>query len=251
MAQFPSRTFRGRDRVSLAPRWTGNWLAVLFVGYFMISYGASLFGIDLSSVNPLLKIAGVRSAPSATFTPTFVPTPPPSSFYASSENFAPSPVAVAENTSSPIAPQSTLTPYPTQTPYPTFIPYHVGYTRAVGYSYYWPPFGPPNCSDENWKPEFSICEDATRSGERWTQWIGRAVAIPVEWVEEIPMLSLIRIYAPPYEMAGDYLVIDTCGRCVTPNGTYLDFLDNRQRLPWTYPLMMEVVCIPTGDYRCY
>ena len=242
----PEKRFLGRERTSLISRWVTNWGMTLGVLYVMASYLLTFFGIRL--YNPLLLGVGradvsppplVASVDDMTITP--------SSFHASTIDG----VVVSTPDLVPLAGspgkqeiQSTYTPLPTSTPYPVQVrPYSLGYVYAVGYSYYWPPYGPPNCSDENWKAEWNICEDTTASGEKWTLWIGRGIAVPIQWRDDIPLMSVVRITGN-IAVQGDYTVIDYCGRCIKDDGfVYVDFLSNRQVLPWTVPLLMEVIYV--------
>jgi hypothetical protein len=137
------------------------------------------------------------------------------------------------------SPTPTNTPFPTLQPFDAYLP--VGKMVAVGYSYYWPPWGPPNCSYDNWHEKENYCEDTTASGLPWSKYVERAVAVPVEWREIIPLHSVVRIHSPAI-MKGDYLVIDYCGDCIKDEGhIYFDFLSARQILAWTVPMMAEVI----------
>jgi len=140
----------------------------------------------------------------------------------------------------PVFVQPTLTPYPTYTPYPTQQPI-TGSLLAVGFSYYWPPWGPPNCDAGNWHERENYCDDVTASGLPWSKYVSHGVAIPYEWREQIPLGSTVRVHSP-IEMIGDYIVLDYCGTCIKPEGhIYFDFLDNRARLNWTVPMLVEII----------
>ena len=245
---YPKRTFKGRDRISLVPRWIANWITTLAVLYFMGSYILRFLGFDNFGFDPFGS-GSSASASSLTVTPSPLPDYPlndQGGFYASSDPNAyagptPTPYGVLEpSTGLPMADiQPTYTPYPTLTPYPTQQPYF-GRLIAVGYSYYYPPFGPPNCSAENWKDN-AYCEDTTASGLPWSDYIGHGVAVPLMWAEYIPLGSTVRVHSPD-SMKGDYIVLDYCGGCVKPEGhIYFDFLDNRARLNWTVPMLVEVI----------
>jgi hypothetical protein len=74
--------------------------------------------------------------------------------------------------------------------------------------------------------------------------VERAVAVPIEWRDVIPLNSIVRIHSPEI-MKGDYLVIDYCGDCIKKEGhIYFDFLSSRQILAWTVPMMAEVILQP-------
>lgn len=245
---YPKRTFHGRDRISLVPRWIANWITTLAVLYFMGSYVLRFMGFDNFGFDPFAS-GSSAAASSATVTPTPLPDYPLNNqggFYASSDpNNYVGPTSTPAG-AVPLLPvssvpeiQPTYTPLPTYTPYPTNEPYQ-GRLIAIGYSYYYPPWGPPNCSAENWIDN-SYCKDTTASGLPWSEYMGKGVAIPVEWSEYIPLLSTIRVHSPP-SMVGDYLVLDRCGDCIKPEGhIYFDFLDNRARLNWTVPMLVEVI----------
>lgn len=223
------------------------------MAYLMVQFGAQFFGYR-NPINDLLFRNGAVPA-SQRITPTPGPSVPitaPGNFYASTEGQAiqATQTAITELSqpsnpnSLPLQVMPTYTPYPTPTPYPTLV-FHsalVGQIYAVGYSYYFPPFGPPNCSKENWKDFY--CEDTTASGLPWSDYIGKGVAVPIQWKDKIPLLSVIKVL-DNVVMEGEYLVLDYCGDCIKPEGhIYLDFLDNRARLNWTVPLLVEVVSVP-------
>lgn len=215
------------------------------VVYFMGSYALRFMGFDNIGFDPFTRgglLSAVEITPTATLLPDY-PLNDQGSFAASSGSglvaFTPVPsggavLAVQQ------AVQPTFTPFPTYTPYPTQRPFF-GSVFAVGYSYYWPPFGPPNCSAENWHVEINYCDDTTASGLQWSKYVGTGVAVPVQWRDDIPLGSTIRVRSPK-EMIGDYLVLDYCGGCIKPEGhIYFDFLDNRMRLAWTVPMLVEVI----------
>jgi hypothetical protein len=250
--RFPERTYKGRERVSLVPRWVGNWVMFFSVTYFGGSYLFAMLGVADAVYDPF-------ASNDATITPLptfYVPpvTPTAMSFSASSKNVTPDldgvflPSSSGEHgqvISTPVPVQPTYTPLPTQTPYPTQVPIH-GDLVAVGYSFYWPPYGPPNCHLDNWDEVGNYCKDVTASGERWSDYIGKGVAVPWEWVQSgfMPLGTVLRVH-DNIDMQGLYKVVDICGACIKPEGhIYIDFLDNRQRLAWTVPLMIEVVSRP-------
>jgi len=210
--------------------------------YVMAGYLMGMMGFTTKMMIDPFSSATTTPPPTLTAFPTFPVTPMP--FRASTNGQGGTQQDGMESNSPPVAAvQPTYTPYPTPTPYPTQIPI-VGDLFAVGYSYYWPPYGPPNCHADNWDEKGNYCKDLTASGERWTEHIGRGVAVPYEWKVAIPLGSYIRVH-DNIEMQGDYKVIDFCGGCITPEGhIYIDFLDNRQRLAWTVPLMIEVIYRP-------
>lgn len=210
----------------------------------MGSYILRFAGVDTAGFDPF-----ARASSSAVATATPLPNYPindQGSFHASSNPqdnlFADTPAPSDAGGVAGVQPmtQPTYTPFPTLTPYPTQQPYF-GRLIAIGYSYYWPPFGPPNCSAENWHSDINFCDDMTASGLQWSLYVGHGVAVPVQWRNDIPLGSTIRVHSPK-EMIGDYLVLDFCGDCIKPEGhIYFDFLDNRARLNWTVPMLVEVI----------
>ena len=234
--RFPERTFKGRQRVSLVPRWISMWSVTLVMLYACTSYLLRMFGMPAPTLDSVVH--DFRSSPTVTAQVMSMSTPLPSSFRSSSGGGFSDPVSVASVVQQDV--QVTFTPYPTYTPFPTQRPV-VGRLMAVGYSYYWPPFGPPNCSDLNWHADLNFCDDTTASGLRWTLYVGVAVAVPLEYREFILLGATVRVHSPS-SMVGDYLVIDYCGSCIKEEGhIYFDFLDNRQRLAWTVPMLVEIL----------
>lgn len=218
----------------------------------MVTYILSFFGVKLGFDNKLFRILGLSVTNSENIVVVNTPMPgfdiPATVDFRASSDGQTSPQII--NTFLPTQQvefmQPTYTPLPTHTPYPQQSFNAFGEIYAVGYSYYWPPFGPPNCGLENWKADINFCEDMTGLGVKWSEWVGRAVAIPIQWAYKIPLGSYIRVMNT-LEMQGDYLVIDYCGGCIKPEGhIYFDFLDNRQRLAWTVPLLVQVVSVPSG-----
>jgi hypothetical protein len=115
----------------------------------------------------------------------------------------------------------------------------------VLYSYYNPSLGGINCHSANW--DGVRCADTTASGIRWSEYIGRGVAVPPSWVSSgLGFGSVLRVVEPS-SIAGDYTVIDLCNMCEPsywPDGKWrLDFLDTRQRLTWAYPVRLLIVAI--------
>ncbi len=249
--RYPNKTFKGRERVSLVPRWVGSWVTTLAVSYLMFSYVSTFLGFH----NPISKfISGGSEKKQLENERIYTPMPqepilPPMSFYVSSEGqslLATQTALVEILNPVPISTiQPTLTPLPTQTPYATQVKLSaLGEVYAVGYSYYFPPFGPPNCSEENWHSEINYCDDMTASGKKWSEYLGIGVAVPYEWREKIPLGSVVRVLNNTV-MQGDYEVIDYCGSCIKPEGhIYFDFLDKYPRLAWTVPLLIEVISVP-------
>jgi len=234
---YPERTFPGRERVSLAPRWITNWLLVGSVIYMIGRYALGLMGYS----NMIPFQAKPTETPFPTATKTMMP--PVESFHSSTGAGVKStllpPVRAAVDK---IAPLPTYTPYPSPSPYPSPTPAPLaGEYIAVGYSYYWPPWGPPNCHSDNWDEKYNICKDTTASGKKWTEYIGRGVAVPIQWAERVPLGSRLHVWSPE-SMVGDYTVIDYCGGCIKPEGhIYIDFLDNYQRLNWTVPMLIQIL----------
>lgn len=243
----PAKTFKGRERTSLLPRWLFMWTATLTLLYFGLGFALRAFGLaELPTLDEMIRSGVVSVIYTPTYTPTVTsitlqPTYTPSNFSSSSYNSSEQNAPTGGSDTAPIP--LTFTPYPTYTPYPTQPPI-VGKLAAIGYSYYWPPWGPPNCAAENWHADLNYCDDVTASGLPWSQYIGRAVAVPVQWRDWLPLGSSVRVHSPP-EMVGLYLVIDYCGKCIKPEGhIYLDFLDNRARLNWTVPMLVEFIVLP-------
>lgn len=244
----PAKTFKGRGRVSLVPRWISSWLLLLGVTYIMVQTIAGFFGYPNPINDFLFPPAVVVPVPSVEYPPNDPAIVSPS-FYASTEGqvLAATQTAVYDLVNPSAVPamlQPTFTPYPTSTPYPTQVKLSaLGNVYAVGYSYYFPPFGPPNCGPENWHPEINFCDDMTASGQKWSEYMGIGVAIPIEWRYQIPLMSVIRVFNMP-AIDGDYTVIDYCGDCIKPEGhIYFDFLDKYPRLAWTVPFLVEVVSL--------
>lgn len=150
---YPKRTYKGRARVSLVPRWIGNWLITGTVIYFMGSYALRFMGFDSSGWDPFTRSGSASAMSASTGTPLpNYPLNDQGSFHASSDpNFVPSTALPADVAPVPavVQIQPTYTPLPTLTPYPTQQPFF-GRIIAIGYSYYWPPWGPPNCDAGNW-----------------------------------------------------------------------------------------------------
>lgn len=137
------------------------------------------------------------------------------------------------------APTLEPTAVPSVTPTPAYQ------EVSVLYSYYNPELGGVNCHSANW--DGSHCADTTASGIRWSEYLGRGVAIPPSWLEAgIAYGSILRV-VDPSTIAGDYTVIDLCGMCETsywPDGQWrLDFLDDRQKLSWAYPVRVLIVSV--------
>jgi len=173
-----------------------------------------------------------------------------SGFYTATALYAPT-VTVSPTPEILYTAGPTNTTVPTATP--TEGPLSLLYTFTFGYSYYYPPLGPPNCSDENW--DGVRCLDSTSSGRPWSNAIGAGVAIPIEYSTLIPrdstvswcvlyhkpcipFFALVRVSDGP--MRGDWVVIDTCGSCIKNNIVYLDFLDDRQKMDWSLPVEVEI-----------
>ena len=141
----------------------------------------------------------------------------------------------------PVVPP-TYTAYPTYTPLPTLSPQFNNMILNVQYSYYWPPLLGPNCHPDNVLPSGG-CKDTTASGEPWTKWRGKGVAIPIQWLDRIPFYSIVRVISPP-EMIGDYTVVDLCGGCIKaeyPDLIWFDFLDDHLILNWSSDLVVEII----------
>lgn len=177
-------------------------------------------------------------------------TPVMASSFASSDNPLLAGIS-SDNSRAVVSPTAILsTPYPTYTPYPTptvvsFTPTPAYTLASFLYSYYDPNLGGVNCHSANW--DGHKCADTTASGIRWSQYVGHAVAIPPSWYDAgLGYGSVLRVISPS-SMLGDYTVIDLCPGCEAknwPDGQYrLDFLDDRQRLTWAYPMQALIVNI--------
>lgn len=206
----------------------------------MLGYFLRFVGLGGWAFDPLRGRNDAVIALTRTPAPTLpaVPLATSQGFYSSSGGDVVAPDQAVVATAETLQVLPTYTPYPTFTPYPTQRPV-IGQFLAVGFSYYWPPFGPPNCSPENWHDNF--CEDVTSCGLPWTDYIGRGVAVPLEWREIMPCGTTVRVHTP-VEMVGDFIVLDYCGDCIKKEGhIYFDFLDNRARLNWTVPMLVEII----------
>lgn len=153
-------------------------------------------------------------------------------------------VQVSYPTPSPEAFTATLTPTPDRTGYPQY---------TVGYSYYYPDLGGVNCHADNWNG--SHCADTTASGLSWRDNLGRAVAIPPSWVcYGLGYGSIVEVLSPD-TIKAEYLVVDLCAGCESENwddGQWrLDFLDDRQRLQWAYPVVIRFAFVvpPTEEVK--
>jgi len=155
-----------------------------------------------------------------------------------------------------LAPTLVLTPTATPAPTPTPLPV-VDYEptptpggsplvvfgerefHALAYSYYYPPFGPPNCSVANWKGDY--CRDTTAIGEPWSKWLGFAVALGPGFLQSSSCTLGGWLYVhKPVELRGRYRIVDTCGQCDNKDDRpWIDFLDNRKRVDWGYPVLLE------------
>jgi hypothetical protein len=135
-----------------------------------------------------------------------------------------------------------VTPVPELTVTPTPVTY-LSEIYKVGYSYYNPELGGVNCHSANWDGKH--CADTTASGIKWSDYIGKAVAVPPSWYcLGLGYGSILRVLTPAV-LAGDYLVIDLCSGCESSNwddGNFrMDFLDTSQKLTWAYPVEVVVV----------
>jgi len=239
---YPPKTYQGRERESLVPRWIFTWIATLTALYTMVVVVLGFFGVSLPGM-------AVMTVGAQNLTPT--PTPSKLTNYPASDQYAvtssgqmpvdggadPVPAGTLPPTQQPLP---TYTPFPTQQPLPTYTPYPSGGSYlAVGYSYYWPPFGPPNCTVDGWRDNY--CYDVYWDNSTWIDWVGVGVAVPPSLIEQFPLGSEIYVHSP-VEMVGRYTVVTTCAGCIKDGGfIYFDFLDNRQRLAWTVPLLVEAL----------
>jgi hypothetical protein len=240
------------------------WLFTLGFIYIMIQTGAGFFGFP-NPINDLLfgsaeKRAAEKIARNSPVKVPEVPIVTPANFHSSSygsdlpvTQTAIQAVIISRSVTPdvggggvsavPDLPVQSPTLSPTPSPIPTLRSYvNLGKIWAIGYSYYFPPLGGINCAVQNWHDNY--CDDVTASGLRWTEYIGKGVAVPVQWRDEIPLLSVVRVLDNVI-MQGDYLVLDYCGDCIKKEGhVYFDFLDNRPRLNWTVPLLVQLISVP-------
>lgn len=245
---WPAKTFAGRASQSKLSRWAFDWLLVLAMAYLGGSWILSFMGVANAAVDPFQlgktgepAIASFNDAVRVSQTQQAQPAP---TFYLSNGGSTMNKptntptsqaVIIPENTATPV-----YTPDPNYTPQPTSgnASDNVSNFFAAGYSYYFPPFGPPNCSEANW--DGSTCAAVLASGIRWRDYLGVGVAVPVQWRADMPLYTKLKIYTPD-KIAGVYTVIDYCGGCIKGDYVYIDFLDNVQRLQWTTPLLIEVL----------
>lgn len=130
-----------------------------------------------------------------------------------------------------VVPTVTVTSTPLVLPTYTLIPTVTPVVMVSGYSYYYPDLGGVNCHDDNWNEVTGRCADITASGETWRDKIGRAVALSPSVIDACPYGSSIVVLGPP-GVVGEYRVIDLCPGCDSYAPPLVDFLDDRQRLPW-------------------
>jgi hypothetical protein len=146
---------------------------------------------------------------------------------------SPAPGFLVTPTASPLVTStvlpSTPTAYPTYTPYPSYTPVS---GEVFYYSYYDPGLGPPNCWD--WDAVEGVCRSLMSSGLDWRNYFGKSLACG----EEYPLYTVFRVIHP-VELAGDYPCLDRCPAC--SGLRVLDFLDTKQRLPWQYQLLVQVI----------
>jgi hypothetical protein len=141
---------------------------------------------------------------------------------------------------------ATATPIPVvASPVPSVTPTPNYQEVDVEYSYYNPSLGGINCHSANW--DGHRCADTTASGIRWSEYVGRGVAIPPSWLSDgMGYGSILRV-VDPGSIAGDYTVIDLCSGCEAGNWAdnkwRLDFLDTAQRLTWAYPVKVLLISI--------
>lgn len=121
------------------------------------------------------------------------------------------------------------------TPTPSPTDEEEGYLYyKFGYSYYFPDLGGVNCHEDNWNVETFKCKDVTASGKSWRQNMKRGVALHYDQLFDLPFGTLIQVLKP-VEIAGYYEVIDICPGCnprYEGQHYFIDFLDDKQRLPW-------------------
>jgi len=117
-----------------------------------------------------------------------------------------------------------------------------GNTYDAAYSYYDPSLGGVNCHSANW--DGMKCADTTASGIKWSEYMGSGVAFPIAWLQVLGYGSEIQVIDPA-PIAGVYTVIDICCGCDGRNwgdGVYrIDFLNDRQALPWAAPVKFWII----------
>jgi hypothetical protein len=142
---------------------------------------------------------------------------------------------------------STATIIPSATPVfvrsatPSLVPSATSQVYKVGYSYYNPSLGGVNCHTANW--DGVRCADVTSSGIRWSDYMGRAVALAPSWLRVIGYGTVLHVSSPA-PMVGDFTVIDMCCGCEAANWSdnnfRVDFLALKQALQWNYPVVFFI-----------
>lgn len=129
------------------------------------------------------------------------------------------------------------------TPTPHLEDQEVGFDRYnFGYSYYYPDLGGVNCHIDNWDEISGKCSDITASGKSWRQNMYRGVALHYDLLGGLPFGTNIHVLGPK-EVEGWYEVIDICPGCnprYEGQNYFIDFLDDKQRLPWGATVVVEV-----------
>lgn len=200
-----------------------TWLILGVLAYF----GRGMFGIFLpgpgnqNTYREVGKYVGVQVSTVPTVSGSFaigVPTVAPS----------PTPIVVVINVVTPVARTAGVgvTPIPDD-----------GREYDVGYSYYDPSLGGINCHSANW--DGSKCADTTASGIKWSDYMGRGVAMAPSWLAQLGYGTVIYVTSPTV-LVGYYTVVDICCGCEATNwadGRFrMDFLDVSQKLQWAYPV---------------
>jgi hypothetical protein len=124
--------------------------------------------------------------------------------------------------------EPTPTQLPTLEPTPTGQPGENYIYVAMQYSYYYPPLGGANCSNF----VNGYCHATMANGERWEDWLGRAVACP-DW---IPLETVIEVVEPEV-LKGIWICKDR-GQLITD--MWLDFLMDKQVLEWRFPVLVKI-----------
>lgn len=130
---------------------------------------------------------------------------------------------------------SSETAEPTSTPTPTPTPTPVSFSIFIRYSNYWPPDGGTNCA------YFSAGECLSRmsSGERWQNWLYKAISCPQEW----PFGTML-------VLSGDlWVCLDRGGKIEYDNGVpWVDFLTDDPAHSYGDVVESRLILSPAADY---
>jgi hypothetical protein len=252
----PAKTFQGRERLSLFPRWIVNYFIVFVVSYFMISYGLNLFGISNSAFDPF-KFFHPTPTPTPFVLPTLTRVAVPAVQYHSSS-------VLSLPTYTPYPTYTPLVPWMQSTPKPTLNSFTPDQVHWV-FSYYYPDLLGVNCHQSNYEyNKFGTpvsCANTSASGLPWRDYLfGRSrdphyvggVAVPYYPGTRnpiYPMRAVVTVTSPAI-IAGDWLVMDICPACGDYQSSYgvlfLDFLSNGmpQGINFWSPVTISKVVYP-------